>query len=314
MIIEDNIENFKTFLEHASCKGLFGPTLSEFIDGSITIRSRSISGGNVVESKYTPKSVKIDPSLNRAKGTKTEYKDGWFWFEPAELLAKIKVMKSGPMTLEFNGETIDIKCGKVRRKTMNVGLTGAKYDLVQERKANDIYSAKFVDGKTVFMDAEIHLHSPSVGVINLKEISETKKSISNASTYLFKVSDAGEFDIIVADSDKVESEYMETRIDEIKDVKAGFTVKYNSGFDEAIHVFDGFVDLWFGDSVPLIVKHTTTDKNRNKVVETMVICAPVLLQEKKDEYNADGSVVDDNEFQEPDEEPGEEGEEINPDE
>jgi hypothetical protein len=311
VIIEDEIANFKTFLEHCSCKGLFGPMFSEFKDGSITMRSVTASGGTLNEVKYTPKSVKIEASLNRAKGALTEYKDGWFWFEPSELLAKLKEFKSGSMVLDFDGVTMDFKCNKARRKTMNIALIGKGYDVMVAHKEAQRFNIEWPSGLLVFNGAQIPCYVPSVAVYTLKGISTTKKAIANANTYFFSVSKDGVFKIVVADSEKKDVEYMNTEIDTIKDVKAEFTTQYLNGFDEVIQVFDGFVDLWFGDGLPLAIKSVITSNDRKHVIiETIIISAPFKEPEKKVEFNDDGSVVEEGEF----EEPGEEGEEVNTEE
>lgn len=313
MIIEDDISNFKTFLEHCSCKGLFGPVFSEFVEGSITMRSVTASGGTLNEVKYTPKSVKIDTSLNRAKGPLTEYKDGWLWFEPGELLAKLKGFKSGPMVMEFDGVTMDFKCNKARRKTMNIALIGKGYDVMAESKRAGGFSIEWPNGLLVFSGMPLPFMVPSVAVITLKEISATKKAIANANTYFFHVSKEGAFEIVVADSEKKDVEYMNTEIDTIKDVKAEFTTQYLNGFDEVMQIFDGFVDLWFGDGTPLGIKSVVTNKDRKPIIETLIISAPFLPPKKEVEFTEDGKPVEDGEFEDI-EEPGEEGEEVNPDE
>lgn len=309
MIIEDDISNFKTFLEHCSCKGLFGAMFSEFVEGSITMRAITVTGGTMNEVKYTPKSVKINPSLNRAKGSLTEYKDGWFWFEPTELLAKLKTFKSGAMVLDFDGTTMDFKCNKMRRKTMNIALIGKGYDVMVDYNNAKRFKVEWPNGLLVFNNAEIPYMVPSVGVISLREIAATKKAIANANTYFFHVTKEGVFEIVVADSEKKDVEYMNTEIDTIKGVKAEFTTQYLNGFDEIIQILDGFVDLWFGDKYPLGIKSVVINKDRKPIIETLVVSAPFVAPKKEVEFNEDGTAVEEGEFEEPDADPGEEGEE-----
>lgn len=260
MIIEDDVKNFKKFLETCYTKGLFGELYTKVDEeGVFTTSSISVTKSCGVKVSYKPRSVETDATLDKKKGKGKKavvtYEDGELWCEPGKILGKMDNMRSGEVHVEFDGEKIFVKCGRSRFLS---SVYADRDKVIAEKNVADadmpesmVYDADTGMGSIPVMSKVDLDHRIVVNSTDMQGLVNSRSKLAAASNFQFLVMD-GNLSVSVVDMDDKSDkpDYFSVDLGEISGYKEGnnFKLLYMVGVSEMFGNLPGDVEMFLGSN------------------------------------------------------------------